>query len=164
MGRNGPDGDLQVPRVMLSKSRRVPRRQTAPSYAASVAEVRGGWQRFGERTVYDNRWVRLGLVDVEAPNGERWEYHVVHLDRIAVALIVDDEDRVLISGSCQASLRIRAACSAVGGCGFGLGCGGGTAWVMGLVAIQRHRIARFSAPLRMKWMYRMLPFDSGRHW
>jgi 8-oxo-dGTP pyrophosphatase MutT (NUDIX family) len=41
--------------------------------------------------------VQLGLVDVEAPNGKRWEYHVVHLDRIAVALIVDDQDRVLMS-------------------------------------------------------------------
>jgi ADP-ribose pyrophosphatase len=63
-----------------------------------VAEERGasGWQRFGEKTVYDNRWVRLGLVDVEAPNGERWDYHVVHLGRIAVALIVDDQDRVLM--------------------------------------------------------------------
>ncbi len=62
-----------------------------------MAEERGKWQTFGERTVYDNRWVRLGLVDVEAPNGERWEYHVVHLDRIAVALITDDQDRVLMS-------------------------------------------------------------------
>ena len=44
------------------------------SYAACVAYQRGtgGWQRFGEQTVYDNRWVRLGLVDVGAPNGERW--------------------------------------------------------------------------------------------
>ena len=62
-----------------------------------MAEERGGWRTFGETTVYDNRWVRLGLVDVEAPNGERWEYHVVHLDQIAVALIVDDQDRVLMS-------------------------------------------------------------------
>ena len=36
------------------------------------------------------------MVDVGAPNGERWEYHVVHLGRIAVALIVDDQDRVLM--------------------------------------------------------------------
>jgi 8-oxo-dGTP pyrophosphatase MutT (NUDIX family) len=27
----------------------------------------------------------------------RWEYHVVHLGRIAVALIVDDQDRALMS-------------------------------------------------------------------
>jgi len=62
-----------------------------------MVKGRGGWRTFGERTIYDNRWVRLGLIDVEAPNGERWDYHVVHLDRIAVALIVDDQDRVLMS-------------------------------------------------------------------
>jgi ADP-ribose pyrophosphatase len=61
-----------------------------------VANAHGGWQRFGERTVYDSRWVRLGLVGVGAPNGERWDYHVVHLGRIAVALVVDAEDRVLM--------------------------------------------------------------------
>lgn len=54
------------------------------------------WRTFGERLVYDNRWVRLGLVDVEAPNGERWEYHVVHLGRIAIALVVNDRDEVLM--------------------------------------------------------------------
>jgi ADP-ribose pyrophosphatase len=61
-----------------------------------MAEVRGRWQTFGEKTIYDNRWVRLGLVDVEAPNGERWDYHVVHLGRIAVALIVDSQERALM--------------------------------------------------------------------
>jgi 8-oxo-dGTP pyrophosphatase MutT (NUDIX family) len=60
-----------------------------------VAE-HGAWKTFGERLVYDNRWVKVGLADVEAPNGERWEYHVVHLGRIAIALIVDDEDRALM--------------------------------------------------------------------
>jgi 8-oxo-dGTP pyrophosphatase MutT (NUDIX family) len=59
-------------------------------------EQRGAWQTFGEKTIYDSRWVRLGLVDVEAPNGERWDYHVVRLGRIAVALIVDDQDRALM--------------------------------------------------------------------
>jgi ADP-ribose pyrophosphatase len=61
-----------------------------------VTGQRGGWQTFGEKTIYNNRWVRLGLVDVEAPNGERWDYHVVHLGRIAVALVVDHRDRVLM--------------------------------------------------------------------
>ncbi|MFI5611078.1 NUDIX hydrolase [Amycolatopsis sp. NPDC051903] len=56
----------------------------------------GAWKTFGERTVYDNKWVRLGLADVQAPNGERWDYHVVHLARIAIGLIVDDLDRVLM--------------------------------------------------------------------
>lgn len=62
-----------------------------------MAEQRGAWKTFGERTIYDNRWVRLGLVDVEAPNGERWDYHVVHLARIAIALIVNEgTDEVLM--------------------------------------------------------------------
>jgi 8-oxo-dGTP pyrophosphatase MutT (NUDIX family) len=61
-----------------------------------VTETHGAWKTYGERLVYDNRWVRVGLVDVEAPNGERWEYHVVHLDRIAIGLIVDEGDRVLM--------------------------------------------------------------------
>jgi ADP-ribose pyrophosphatase len=61
-----------------------------------VAETGGDWRTFGERTVYDNRWVRLGLVDVQAPNGERWEYHVVHLAPIAIAVILDGRDQVLM--------------------------------------------------------------------
>jgi ADP-ribose pyrophosphatase len=61
-----------------------------------VAE-HGGWRTYGERTIYDSPWVRLGLVDVEAPHGERWEYHVVHFSRIAVALIFDEAaDAVLM--------------------------------------------------------------------
>ncbi|CRK61093.1 Nudix hydrolase family protein [Alloactinosynnema sp. L-07] len=59
-------------------------------------EQHGAWKTFGERLVYDNRWVKVGLVDVEAPNGERWDYHVVHLARIAIALIVNDRDEVLM--------------------------------------------------------------------
>ena len=61
-----------------------------------MTEKLGAWRTFGERLIYDNRWVRLGLVDVEAPNGERFEYHVVHLGRIAVALIVNDRDEALM--------------------------------------------------------------------
>lgn len=38
----------------------------------------------------------MQLVDVEAPEGSRFEYHVVELSPIAIALIVDEEDRVLL--------------------------------------------------------------------
>lgn len=78
-------------------TRRVQVGEAGPcAYAPGVAKQRGKWQTFGEKTIYDNRWVRLGLVDVGAPNGERWDYHVVHLGRIAVALIVDSRDRALM--------------------------------------------------------------------
>jgi len=46
--------------------------------------------------VYDNRWVRLALVDVKAPSGKRWEHHVVHLGRMAVALVMNERDEVLM--------------------------------------------------------------------
>ena len=51
---------------------------------------------FGERTVYDNPWVRLVLVDIEPPNGRRFEHHVVRLQTVVLTLVVDDADRVLM--------------------------------------------------------------------
>jgi 8-oxo-dGTP pyrophosphatase MutT (NUDIX family) len=54
------------------------------------------WRIHGERTVYDNPWVRLTLVDVEPPGHGRFEHHVVHLQRVAIAAVFDDEDRVLM--------------------------------------------------------------------
>jgi len=62
-------------------------------------EAPGGaprWQVHGERTLYDNRWVRLTQVDVEAPDGNRWWHHVVRLQRCAMAVVLDDQDRVLL--------------------------------------------------------------------
>ncbi len=59
-------------------------------------EQRGSWKTHGERTVYDNRWVRLGMVDVEPPDGRRFEHHVVNLHRVAIALIVNERDEVLM--------------------------------------------------------------------
>ncbi|MEV5376341.1 NUDIX domain-containing protein [Streptomyces nondiastaticus] len=54
------------------------------------------WQIHGERTLYDNRWVRLALVDVEPPGVERFEHHVVRLHHVAIAAVVDEQDRVLM--------------------------------------------------------------------
>lgn len=54
------------------------------------------WAIHGSRTIYDNRWVKLDLVDVEPPGVERFEHHVVRLSRVAIAAVVDDADRVLM--------------------------------------------------------------------
>ena len=54
------------------------------------------WQIHGERLVYDNPWVQLALVDVEPPGGERFEHHVVRLSHVAIAAIIDEQDRVLM--------------------------------------------------------------------
>ncbi len=54
------------------------------------------WRVNGERPLYENRWVTLSLVDVEPPGRERFEHHVVRLHHVAVAAVVDDDDRVLM--------------------------------------------------------------------
>ncbi|MGW3761536.1 NUDIX domain-containing protein [Streptomyces sp. NPDC005131] len=54
------------------------------------------WQIHGERTVYDNRWVKLTLVDVEPPGVERFEHHVVRLHHVSIAAVLDEQDRVLM--------------------------------------------------------------------
>lgn len=54
------------------------------------------WRIHGERTVYDNPWVRVTRVDVEPPGVGRFEHHVVRLRRVAIAAVLDDRDRVLM--------------------------------------------------------------------
>jgi 8-oxo-dGTP pyrophosphatase MutT (NUDIX family) len=54
------------------------------------------WKVFGERVVYDNPWVRLVQVDVEPPDGHRFWHHVVRLQTVALAVVVDDADRALM--------------------------------------------------------------------
>lgn len=54
------------------------------------------WQIHGAEVIYDNPWVRLELVDVEPPGVERFKHHVVRLQRVAIAAVIDDQDRVLM--------------------------------------------------------------------
>ncbi|MBX6723222.1 MAG: NUDIX hydrolase [Dactylosporangium sp.] len=51
---------------------------------------------FGEREVYSNRWVRLTLVDIEPPDGRRFEHHVVRLQTVILTIVLDDQDQVLM--------------------------------------------------------------------
>lgn len=51
---------------------------------------------YGERTLYDNKWVRLTLVDIEPPDRQRFEHHVVRLQTVALAVVLDEADRVLM--------------------------------------------------------------------
>jgi hypothetical protein len=54
-----------------------------------IEELR--WQQHGERAIYDNPWVRLTL-DVTPPNGERFEHHVVRLQKLVMTVVIDDDD------------------------------------------------------------------------
>ncbi|MDQ2922777.1 MAG: NUDIX hydrolase, partial [Candidatus Dormibacteraeota bacterium] len=54
------------------------------------------WTIHGERRIYESSWVSLALVDVEVPGGPRFEHHVVRMPGEASAVVVLDEDRVLL--------------------------------------------------------------------
>jgi 8-oxo-dGTP pyrophosphatase MutT (NUDIX family) len=51
------------------------------------------WKLHGERSLYDSEWVNLRLVDVELPDGERFEHHVVRMPRDAAGIVVADAAR-----------------------------------------------------------------------
>jgi 8-oxo-dGTP pyrophosphatase MutT (NUDIX family) len=58
----------------------------------------GRWVVHGQRTLYDNPWVRLGKADVTTPSGSRFEHHTVTLPSAAVIAILDpSEEHVLMS-------------------------------------------------------------------
>ncbi|MER7916560.1 MULTISPECIES: NUDIX hydrolase [unclassified Streptomyces] len=54
------------------------------------------WKTHGERQIYTNPWVNLCLVDVQQPDGRRWEYHVVRLRHLAVAAVVNERQEILM--------------------------------------------------------------------
>lgn len=54
------------------------------------------WKTYGERQIYTNPWVNLCLIDVEQPDGRRWEHHVVRLRHLAVAAVVNDQREILM--------------------------------------------------------------------
>lgn len=66
--------------------------------AVSVRQPEGvePWRIHGERDLYDNRWVKLQLWDVEPPGMKSFEHHVVKLHHVAVTAVLDDQDRVLM--------------------------------------------------------------------
>ena len=55
------------------------------------------WTVHGRRTIYDSPWISLDLVDVEQPDGNRYEQHVVRMARPVAATVMTDADgRVLL--------------------------------------------------------------------
>ena len=51
------------------------------------------WTVHGERLLYESPWVELELVDVELPDGQRFEHHVVRMPNKAAGAVVHDRDR-----------------------------------------------------------------------
>jgi 8-oxo-dGTP pyrophosphatase MutT (NUDIX family) len=55
------------------------------------------WTVHGRRTIYDSPWMSLDLVDVEQPDGNRYEQHVLRMARpVAATVMTDGDGRVLL--------------------------------------------------------------------
>ncbi len=51
------------------------------------------WTVHGERPLYESDWISLVLTDVELPDGQRFEHHVVRIPQEAAAVVVHDPER-----------------------------------------------------------------------
>ena len=51
------------------------------------------WHVHGERVVYDSAWLSVALVDVEIPDGPRFEHHVVRFPLPAAGVVMHDPAR-----------------------------------------------------------------------
>lgn len=51
------------------------------------------WRVHGERSIYDSEWMDLVLVDVELPDGHRFDHHVIRTPNHAAGTLVHDPDR-----------------------------------------------------------------------
>jgi len=51
------------------------------------------WTVHGERVIYESEWVNLALTDVEIPDGDRFEHHVVRMPNQAAGTVVHDPAR-----------------------------------------------------------------------
>jgi 8-oxo-dGDP phosphatase len=55
------------------------------------------WTVHGRRSIYESPWISLDLVDVEMPDGQRYEQHVVRMARpVAGVVVVNESDHVLL--------------------------------------------------------------------
>lgn len=61
-------------------------------------EEPGRWVVHGERPIYENEWVTVGLADISQPSGDRFEHHTVTLPAAAMTVVLDDAgERVLMA-------------------------------------------------------------------
>ncbi|HXU86349.1 MAG TPA: NUDIX hydrolase [Verrucomicrobiae bacterium] len=66
---------------------------------SEIANRIGPWTRRSREVAYDNPWITIWHDEVARPDGSPGIYGVVHFANLAVgAVVLDDEDRVLLVG------------------------------------------------------------------
>ena len=59
-------------------------------------DERSVWKIHGTRRIYDDQWIQLDLADIELPDGHRFDHHVVRLRPAAIAVMLDNDNRILM--------------------------------------------------------------------
>ncbi|MFS8103456.1 NUDIX hydrolase [Lentzea alba] len=54
------------------------------------------WTVHGTRRIYESEWMSVDLDDVEVPQGERFEHHVLRLPYPSTAVVLVHQDNVLL--------------------------------------------------------------------
>jgi 8-oxo-dGTP pyrophosphatase MutT (NUDIX family) len=54
------------------------------------------WKVHGERSIYSSEWMALHMVDVELPDGARFEHHVIRGGRPAAGALVHSPDKGIL--------------------------------------------------------------------
>lgn len=54
------------------------------------------WRNLSEHTVYENRWLRVNLADVELPDGRHLDHYVLRQRPVALATTVNERGEALL--------------------------------------------------------------------
>lgn len=54
------------------------------------------WRNLSESTVYENRWLRVNLADVELPDGRHLDHYLLRQRPVALATAVNEDNEVLL--------------------------------------------------------------------
>jgi hypothetical protein len=105
------------------------------------------WLVHGERQIYANPWVNRWLVDIDHPNGRRWEHHVLWPSALLTAVAWEAAFRLGESGAAPVPTELQVEMLRRHGRG---------ARVDRIVEIgmepHRHRLTRREAALRHRQM------------
>ncbi|MEV1042970.1 NUDIX hydrolase [Streptomyces sp. NPDC050204] len=76
----------------MSVQEQAPGQASTTGAELSAAEKASEWQVFGERPIYENRWVTVALADIQEPDGTRYEHHKVYLPHAAMVAMLAKRD------------------------------------------------------------------------
>lgn len=54
------------------------------------------WKNLSEQVIYENRWFKVNLADVELPDGRHLDHYVIRLRPVALTAAVNDKNEVLL--------------------------------------------------------------------